>query len=397
MRLEVTLGRGLPVAKLPMEFVERKGKGHPDVICDRASEELSISLSRYYIEAYGRILHHNVDKCILAGGRSNARFGGGQVMDPIYLLLVGKAVVDTEGPNKVPLSGLVVEHTKEWLRKEFRFLDVENDIVIDYRIRPGSPDLIGNYEEDPEIPRANDTSLAVSYAPLTDTEKTVYRVEETLNSEEVKRRHPEIGEDIKVMGVRHLDEIHLTVAAATISSLIPDAHRYAEVKESIGELALEAAAKITQSEVSVSVNTADNPEKNIYYLTVTGTSAESGDDGQVGRGNRANGLITPYRPMTLEATAGKNPTSHVGKIYNIAAQEIVQLLIKERGDVEQAYCYMVSEIGKPITEPQAVNIEVHTSGSLGSIRSTAASITEQVLEDLPKIWRGILNREYQLF
>lgn len=69
----------------------------------------------------------------------------------------------------------------------------------------------------------------------------------------------------------------------------------------------------------MAVNTADDPDSGYVYLTVTGTSAESGDDGQAGRGNRANGLITPFRPMTLEAVAGKNPITHVGTLYNVLA------------------------------------------------------------------------------
>ncbi|MDG7049427.1 MAG: methionine adenosyltransferase, partial [Nitrososphaerota archaeon] len=55
-----------------IEFVERKGAGHPDTVCDRASEELSMALSRYYLDNFGRVLHHNVDKCVLVGGRSEA-------------------------------------------------------------------------------------------------------------------------------------------------------------------------------------------------------------------------------------------------------------------------------------------------------------------------------------
>ncbi len=57
----------------------------------------------------------------------------------------------------------------------------------------------------------------------------------------------------------------------------------------------------------VHVNTADDIKKKSVFLTVTGTSAEMGDDGSVGRGNRCNGLITPNRPMSMEATSGKNP------------------------------------------------------------------------------------------
>jgi len=86
------------------------------------------------------------------------------------------------------------------------------------------------------------------------------------------------------------------------------------------------------------------------YLTATGTSAEQGDDGQVGRGNRVNGLITPYRPMTLEAAAGKNPVSHVGKTYNIAARQICDKIVDDL-NVENVDCYLVSKmIAKPNEE-----------------------------------------------
>jgi S-adenosylmethionine synthetase len=52
--------------------------------------------------------------------------------------------------------------------------------------------------------------------------------------------------------------------------------------------------------VEATVNTDDSVETGCVFLTVTGTSAEAGDDGEGGRGNRTGGLITPYRAMTLE-------------------------------------------------------------------------------------------------
>src|SRR4030065_2027099 len=91
MNLFIERLTSIPVNKQPVEIVERKGKGHPDTICDRAAEELSITLSRYYLERFGRVLHHNVDKCILAGGSSDVSFGGGGETKPKNLLLFGRA------------------------------------------------------------------------------------------------------------------------------------------------------------------------------------------------------------------------------------------------------------------------------------------------------------------
>ncbi|WP_287585595.1 methionine adenosyltransferase [Candidatus Borrarchaeum sp.] len=397
--LDVTYANSLPVSKIPTEIVERKGAGHPDVLCDKASEELSIKLSEWYLDTFGAIMHHNVDKCVLSGGQSNARFGGGEVIEPMYLLLVGRAVgiVGGDRASQVPIGKLAVRHTKRWLADTLPHLDVDGDIIIDYKIRSGSTDLVGNFEEGVDVPRSNDTSIGVGYAPFTDLERLTYESEMLLNSRKVKYRFPEIGEDIKVMGVRRNDKIQLTVANAIISSVCPDADHYMSVKDDIKELVLRQSADITDKEVIVKVNTADDPSAGIYYLTCTGTSAEHGDDGQVGRGNRSNGLITPKRPMTLEAAAGKNPISHVGKTYNVAARRICNKIVDELTEVTDASCCIVSEIGCPITEPQVLEVELHAGNSSPEINSTVASIAEEVMNELPTIWRGFLNRQYELY
>ncbi len=390
---------GPPVHKRNVEIVERKGKGHPDTLCDKAAEELSIRLSEYYLESFGRVMHHNVDKVLLVGGQSNVRFGGGDVIEPIYLLLSGRAVdvVDKDYERQVPVGKFAVEHTRSWLHHDLPHLDANSDIIIDYRIRAGSTDLVGNFEGDVEIPRANDTSFGVGYAPLSPTEKVVLETELLLNSDRIKTQWPQIGEDIKVMGTRVGDDLHIQIAAAIISTETRDADEYQSVMDGIREMVSDLAVRLTDLNVEVSVNTADRPDEGLFYLTVTGTSAEHGDDGQVGRGNRANGLITPYRPMTLEAAAGKNPVSHVGKTYNVAAREIVHRIAEEHPDIDQVYCYLVSQIGAPITEPKTVNIEVFGDCNVEQMSSSVESIAEEVIAKLPTVWKGFVKREYQLW
>lgn len=399
LSIVVTACKDIPVSKRPIEFVERKGKGHPDTICDRAAEELSITLSKYYLEKYGRILHHNVDKSILVGGRSSVRFGGGEIIEPIYLMLVGRGIGRTSDDPKdeVPIGKLAISCTKEWLSNEIRYLDINSDIIIDYKIRAGSIDLVGNYDASTDVPNANDTSFAVAFAPFSDTEKIVLEIERELNSAEVKKKYPAIGEDIKVMGIRREDKITITIAAPMISRFIPDKKSYLEYKNKVHDIALDLSRKQVPQEIVVLVNTADKVEDDLCYLTVTGTSAENGDDGQVGRGNRANGLITPYRPMTLEASCGKNPVSHVGKTYNVAARMIVDRLTKEENEIEQAYAYIVSQIGKPINEPQVIHVEVFSPELTPSMIKTAKAISEDVMKELPDIWQGFLTRSYGLY
>src|SRR5207247_5789850 len=139
----------------------------------------------------------------------------------------------------------------------------------------------------------------------------------------------------------------ITVAAAFIASLTPDAETYFAMKRTAEAIVREEAGRISRRTVRVEVNTADRPEADLFYVTATGTSAENGDDGQVGRGNRPNGLITPHRCMTLEAAAGKNPRNHVGKIYSIAAQQIADRLVNSVVGVQSAQVYIVSQIGRP--------------------------------------------------
>ena len=381
---------------MPVEFVERKGKGHPDTISDRASEELSIALSQYYLSHFGRIYHHNVDKCVLVGGQSQAWFGGGKIVEPIYLLLVGRAAANVDG-KEVPIEKLAQETTKNWMGKELHALDPEKHIKIATRIRPGSVDLVKNFDLKDEIPLANDTSFGVWYGPNTPIENVVLNVEKELNSSQTKRKFPQIGEDIKVMGVRRGTKINLTIACAIVSEFVKDERAYKETKEAIQEIAQKVADKHSQKlPVTIKVNTADNFQKKLYYLTVTGTSAENGDDGQVGRGNRANGIITPFRPMTLEATAGKNPISHTGKIYNISAHKIVTRVLKEHPDLEQVSCYIVSEIGKPINEPQAINVEINSKRT-AALEKEITAITKEEMEDLSNCWKEIVRREHTLF
>ncbi|MEM1923520.1 MAG: methionine adenosyltransferase [Pyrobaculum sp.] len=392
-----------PVAQRLVEIVERKGQGHPDYIADGISEWVSRYLSRYYLENFGVILHHNVDKTLVVGGQAAPRFGGGEVLQPIYILVSGRAtneVKTRDGVVKVPLGPIVVKAARDWIKQNFRFLDPDLHVVIDYKIGQGSADLVGIYDLGARtIPLANDTSVGVGYAPLTPLENLVYRTERLLNSRDFKAKYPEVGEDVKVMGVRVGRDIKLTVAAAIISRLTKDKSHYLSVKEDIKKSIEDMAAKIVPDyNVEVTINAADKPEYDIYYLTVTGTSAEHGDDGMTGRGNRANGLITPMRSMSLEAAAGKNPVSHVGKIYNVVAQRIADKIYAEVKGITEAYVEIVSQIGRPINEPKILNIEIIKEGELtGEIRREIEAIARGELEKIAYITEYILRGEVSLY
>ncbi len=394
-----------PLAAAPalsgdVEVVERKGLGHPDTICDALAERLSRNLCRFYEERVGMVLHHNVDKALLWGGASRPAFGGGEVLEPMEVFLAGRATVECNGA-RVPVEEMVVEGTREWFRENFHALDAARHVKVHCLVRPGSADLVDLYERQRRtgVWLANDTSCGVGYAPLSELERIVREVEVHLNAREVKERMPEIGQDIKVMGVRRSEAVHLTIACAFVGRFLSGLDDYLAKKERVAALAREEAGRVSGLPVTVDVNTADDAEKGAVYLTVTGTSAEAGDDGEAGRGNRANGLITPYRPMTMESVAGKNPVTHVGKLYNLAAQVMTQAVVDEIEEVAAVQCYLVSQIGKPVSEPQLVDVKVRTmeGAALTGIRPRVDAITRDQLSQMGTLWQRLLRGELALF
>ncbi len=389
------------VEDIEVELVERKGLGHPDYISDAAAEAASRVLSKLYLERYGQILHHNLDKVLLVGGQAKPVFGGGEVLQPIYIIVAGRATTEVrtnDGVDHIPVGPIILRAVKDWIRENFRFLDPDEHLVVDYKIGKGSADLVGIFSEKEKTPRANDTSFGSGYAPLSTLEKLVFETERLLNSGEVKSRLPAIGEDIKVMGLRDGKKIDLTIAMATISKLVRDRDEYVNVKEEARNLVLDLASKIAPDyEVNVHINTGDIVEKDILYLTVTGTSSEHGDDGMTGRGNRANGLITPLRPMSLEATAGKNPVNHVGKIYNVVAIDVANKIYREVSGLQEVYVKILSQIGRPIDDPLVADVKVKAQKLTPDMKNEIISIVDEALANITSYTEKILNGEVMLF
>lgn len=390
------------VSELEVEIVERKGIGHPDSLIDGACEAVSLNLCEYYLKEFGTILHHNVDKGLLVGGRSKPRFGGGEVIEPIYILVAGRSTCFVSKGSEVisvPIGGIAISSVKRYLKQTVRHLDVETHVVVDYRIKQGSQDLMSVFTSSKTIPLANDTSVGVGYAPLSPTEELVLQTERMLNSDRVKKMLPETGEDIKVMGFRRGKKLCLTVALATVSPLIPDASHYESVIEDATNLIKDLASKQSGLEVEVRVNSGDIKSIGSYYLTVTGTSAEAGDDGNTGRGNRVNGLIAPMRQYSMEATAGKNPVNHTGKIYQVIAQIAANRIIKEVSGIKEVYVRLLSRIGSPIAEPQLASaaLLLEKGKTLGAVKGDVESILMEELRKTNQVTEMIIRKEVSLF
>jgi len=389
-----------PIEELDIEIVERKGIGHPDSISDGIAESVSQALCKLYMDELGGVLHHNTDEVQITAGESNPLFGGGEVIKPIDFLLTGRGVSEYEG-RKLAVDRVAIEAAKTYLDDIIPNLNVESHTVVECKIGHGSGDLVNVFDRE-GAPSANDTSFGVGYAPFSEVETIVLAVEELLNSKAFTKSNPAVGEDIKVMGLRDSNKITLTIACAMVSKYLSSREDYMDVKQKLKDVALKVTTEITDREVEVFVNTGDNDKSKTeegYYLTVTGTSAEMGDDGSVGRGNRANGLITPNRPMSMEATSGKNPINHVGKIYNILSNEIATSIANDVEGVKQVNIMLLSQIGKPIDEPKAATSQLilEKGYKMEDVSTKVASIMDYWLENISTITENVVKGKARTF
>jgi S-adenosylmethionine synthetase len=395
--IHVQSATGEAVEDQAVEIVERKGLGHPDTICDGIAESVSRALANMYLERLGRVLHYNTDETQLVAGTAAPAFGGGEVLEPIYLLIVGRATKRFDG-RTFPAETVALDAARDYLDRNFPFLEVGSDVVVDVRLGEGRGDLQDVCGDESAVPMANDTSYGVGHAPLTETEQVVLNTERRLNGA-YSDDHSAIGQDVKVMGKREGDRLDVTVAVAMVDRHVPDMAAYRDAVEGVREYVSDLAREYTDRAVSVHVNTADDYDEGSIYLTTTGTSAEQGDDGSVGRGNRANGLITPNRPMSMEATSGKNPVNHIGKIYNLLSTEVAEAAVADVDGIRQLQVRLLSQIGQPIDYPHVADASVVTGDgvTVQDIDDEVAAVVDDELAEVTGITQRVVDGELSTY
>jgi len=389
-----------PLEQQKLEIVERKGLGHPDYICDSIMDSISIRLSQEYLKKVGAIMHHNVDKSLLAAGEAETRFGGGIIKEPMLLVIGDRATFEVND-IRIPVKEIAIQTAKKWFKEKLR-VDPEKHVRYQVELKPGHPELVDIFRRKKgKLLGANDTSAAVGYAPMTRTEKTVLKTEQYVNSSEFKKKFPESGEDVKVMGLRKNNDLRLTISVAFVDKYVKSENDYfrkkAEIFEDINDFVKEDS---NFDSIMVRLNTLDVKGRgmNGIYLTVLGTSAESGDSGQVGRGNRVNGIIPLNRPLCSEAAAGKNPVSHVGKIYNSLTHHIADRICKQVPEIEEVYIWLLSQIGKAIDQPAiaAAQVVMKPNNSFNSVKRQIKEVVNTQLEDIEKFCNNLAQGKIQI-
>ena len=388
----------IPLEKQRIELVERKCLGHPDSIADGIAESISQALCKVYLEEFGAVLHHNTDQGEVVAGESCPKFGGGKMIRPIYVLIDGRATKQFNGIT-VPTDVVAIEAAHTYLHKILPELNLTRDVMIDSRLGTGSTDLRDVFKpRQGKVPRSNDTSFGVGHAPFSEVE-TIIRNTSNYIDTKLRKKYPAIGQDIKIMGLRDRDKITLTIACAIVDKYCAGIKEYQDYMALLSEEIGKVAKKSTKRKIVVNVNTADDIKNKSVFLTVTGTSAEMGDDGSVGRGNRCNGLITPNRPMSMEATSGKNPINHIGKIYNLLSTQIAQESVKKVDGIEEMYVRLLSQIGKPIDLPLVASVQVlpKKGVTLQEINSEINAIVDDNLANVTSITEKVIRGELKTF
>ena len=375
-----------PVQDQPIEICERKGLGHPDSICDAMMDRISVALCEEYLKRFGRIMHHNTDKGLLVAGEVETKLGGGKVVKPM-LMVFGDRATFVAGGNKVPVEDIAQGTAKKWFQENLHMVDPEKHVKYQIELKRGSDALTDIFNRQSKYLGANDTSAAVGFWPMTTTERMVLETERFLNSPDFKKRHPETGEDVKIMGMRKNGYLDLTIAMAFVDRYVDSEAGYFKRKDEIKQEVLDfVRARAQVDSININLNTLDVPGRGLpgMYLTVLGTSADGADCGQVGRGNRVNGIIPLNRPTCSEAAAGKNPTSHVGKIYNLLTYQVAKRIQSETNGVREAYVWLLSEIGRSINEPKIASVQLILDPGT-TLKEVSDSVQELVAAELSNI------------
>jgi len=318
---------------LPVEVVERKGVGHPDSLADALANEVSIAYSRYCLEHFGFILHHNVDKLYIGAGHYKNGFGYFDRLDPIRVCTNGR-MSNSFGEELINIEKIQINAIKKYLYGVLPRLSDDDLVIIPNatqhtKVSNWFTPISRSDVPDSIEPRANDTSFCVAHWPPTPVEMMVYRLERYFWEEKnglAIPKFPEIGQDIKVLAVRRGDYIEATLCVPTISTLTTSYNHYQQILNGY-EIALTEIASQIADEYSLKVSVRINPNQHLYMLGI-GSCIECGEEGMVGRGNYINGIISSHSVHTQESWAGKNPVYHTGRVMGYLTAKLARVISK---------------------------------------------------------------------
>lgn len=393
------------LASSDLTIAERKGWGHPDTLADHLAERLSQTYSRYTLREFGVVLHHNFDKLALLGGASEVRYGWGRMIDPVRVLVNGRAARVCAGVA-IPVEEILTDEVTAFFAE--RLPELRGHLSIELNVTSNSSPgavLTGSGPTERErwfAPKsnddlrerrqlfANDTSLGTGWAPWSRTENFVRLLADYFSGPTgFRTSRPWCGCDVKVMAHSTEKELDVVLAVPQRCVYVSGRAEYLSNKEAVlAECQRLASLHLPELTTRIRLNARDLPERDELYMTYTGSSIESGDEGVVGRGNRVNGLITPLRPMNVEGANGKNPVYHVGKLYNLAANRMAQRLHDETGT--HAEVHLISATGQRLDRPWRIVVRLAEDGD-GLDNDKLQALLLETLDAFPSLTEELVS------
>jgi S-adenosylmethionine synthetase len=342
--------------KPTIETVEKKGIGHPDVLADAVAEEVSLTVSNYFLKKYGFIPRYNTDQVSINGGIVDFGFGSGKVVKKATITIVGNMpYLDRNDHDDIfPLAeNSIFSYLSQILSLDSRDLFQINWQTKTYSLKNGTF-FDGGASKSHKSALAEDTVVACGFHPYSELEHLTIDINDKL--QQLSSDLP-IGSDTKIMslasGTRGSIEFIVSIGFKALE--IRDYDEYELIKEKV-RAKLDAFIKDRTGglkPISVRINAADSRSDRKGYYLFSGSASEH-DKGQSGKGNRLSGINSTSRRNSFETVFGKNPVYHTGKLYNVLSFLAARRIADEiRRNVE---IIIISQLGNPIHLPKAIDI-----------------------------------------
>ncbi len=369
-RTEISVDRQPSPADAPIEVVERKGLGHPDTLADALAERMSVAYSRYCLQDFGAVLHHNLDKLYLQGGHCRTGLGVFEMTIPVTLFIGGR-VSTSFGGHPIEHRDLFEHVARDYLATILPGFDHSSWLRIEHLTTDRSRFPAWFHPHDrgdlPELvsPAASDTVAVTGWWPRTPTEGLTLALERHLNQEGRGPRDPCLGQDIKVMAIRRGLHVDVTVNVAVSPVAATDTGTYEDIlamlHAELDAIAIQTLGGAMSHRLRLNSGDANPYRGKRHYLLGSGSCLELGEEGFVGRGNTVSGYIPVHRPKSAEAAFGKNPTYHAGKVYALHAEVIAQAIYAATST--PVTVTIVARHSDALREPALVHIALHGDAS----------------------------------
>jgi S-adenosylmethionine synthetase len=103
--------------------------------------------------------------------------------------------------------------------------------------------------------------------------------------------------------------------------------------------------------------------------------------------------------MSMEATSGKNPVNHIGKIYNLLSTQIAEEVVAEVEGIRDLRVRLLSQIGRPIDEPHVADVHVVTDDGLdvSDVEPEIQAIVDDELANVTDVTKRVIDGELTTF